>query len=49
MLLDRAAKWLLAVNGLFAVSVSLSSTFVNVYLWKVKPDYTMIGLFNLWQ
>ena len=49
MLLDRAAKWLLAVNALFAVSVALSSTFVNVYLWKVKQDYTMIGLFNLWQ
>jgi len=49
MFLDRAAKWLLAVNALFSVSVALSSTFVNVYLWKVKPDFTMIGLFNLWQ
>ncbi|OUM90754.1 MAG: hypothetical protein BAA01_07180 [Bacillus thermozeamaize] len=49
MFLDRSAKWLLTINASFAVSVALSSTFVNVYLWKVKSDYTMIGLFNLFQ
>ncbi len=49
MLLDRSAKRLLTINALFAVSVALSSTFVNVYLWKVKNDFTMIGLFNLLQ
>ncbi|WP_135548639.1 MFS transporter [Paenibacillus cymbidii] len=41
------AKLLLLVNGLFAVANALSGTFVNVYLWKVKSDYTMIASFAI--
>lgn len=46
-LLDRQAKLLLLISLLFALSTALSNTFVNVYLWRIKSDYTMIGLFNL--
>jgi YQGE family putative transporter len=45
--LDGQAKLLLLMNTLYLVSIGLSNTFVNVYLWKVKSDYAMIGLFNL--
>lgn len=45
--LDRQAWLLLLINGLFAVSTALSSTFVNVYLWKIKQDYAVIGWYNL--
>lgn len=45
--LSAQCKLLLLVNGLFATANALSGTFVNVYLWKVKNDYTMIALFNL--
>ncbi len=45
--LDRQAWLLLLVSGLFAISTSLSSTFVNVYLWKIKEDYGVIGWYNL--
>jgi YQGE family putative transporter len=47
--LDRQAWLLLAISGLFAVSTALSNTFVNVYLWKLKRDYGLIGWFNLLQ
>jgi MFS transporter, YQGE family, putative transporter len=47
--LDRQAWLLLAVSGLFAVSTALSNTFVNVYLWKLKRDFGLIGWFNLLQ
>ncbi|GAB7387688.1 MFS transporter [Bacillaceae bacterium] len=45
--LDSQAKLLLAMNALFLVSTALSNTFVNIYLWKLKQDYVMIGIFNL--
>lgn len=45
--LDRSAWLLLVISGLFAVSTALSNTFVNVYLWKIKEDYIMIGRYNL--
>ncbi|MFC0211466.1 MFS transporter [Paenibacillus chartarius] len=38
---------LLLLNGLFAAANALSGTFVGVYLWKVKSDFTMIGIFTL--
>ncbi|WP_127584109.1 MFS transporter [Paenibacillus koleovorans] len=43
--LNRQAWLLLLVNGLFAAANALSGTFVNVYLWKVKNDFAMIGWF----
>jgi YQGE family putative transporter len=43
---DARQEWLLlGVNGLFVGANALSSTFVNVYLWKLKNDLTMIGWF----
>ncbi|WP_407945752.1 MFS transporter [Paenibacillus puerhi] len=45
--LDGQSRLLLAVNGLFAAGNALSGTFVNVYLWKAKHDFTLIGWFTL--
>ncbi|MFC7441355.1 MFS transporter [Laceyella putida] len=45
--LDRSSWLLLLENGLFAVASSLSGMFVNVFLWKIKKDWTMISWFNL--
>ena len=43
------ALLLLAVNGLFVLASALSGTFLNVYLWKSRQDYLMIGWFTLAQ
>lgn len=45
--LDRPAWLLLVISGLYAVSTALSNTFVNVYLWKLKEDFAVIGYYNL--
>ncbi len=45
--LSRQAWWLLFISGLFALSVSLSNTFVNVYLWKVDRNFASIGRYNV--
>ncbi|QKG85114.1 MFS transporter [Kroppenstedtia pulmonis] len=45
--LDREAWKLLVISALFALSTALSSTFVNVYLWKLKRDLVLIGQYNL--
>jgi MFS transporter, YQGE family, putative transporter len=45
--LDRSAWLLLLENGLFSVATALSGTFVNVFLWKIKKDWSMISWFNL--
>ncbi|PTX58269.1 YQGE family putative transporter [Melghirimyces profundicolus] len=45
--MDRPAWLLLIISGLFAVSTAMSNTFVNVYLWKLKQDFAVIGRFNL--
>ncbi|MEC0238643.1 MFS transporter [Paenibacillus dokdonensis] len=47
--LDRQSQLLLAVNGLIVLAGALSGTFLNVYLWKSKQDYTMIGWFTVAQ
>ncbi|MCL6631543.1 MAG: MFS transporter [Alicyclobacillus herbarius] len=39
-------RWLLAISAVFALSVGLSNTFVNVYLWKVDHSYVPIGWYN---
>ncbi|SDW67571.1 MFS transporter, YQGE family, putative transporter [Marininema mesophilum] len=44
--LDRSAWLLLMISGLFAVSTALSNIFVNVYFWKIKNDFGIIGQFN---
>lgn len=45
--LDKQAILLLAVHALFAIANALSGTFVGVYLWKAKNDYTVLGWFTL--
>ncbi|BCG58360.1 MFS transporter [Paenibacillus sp. URB8-2] len=42
-------RLLLAVNGLFVLSGALAGTFLNVYLWKSRQDYIMIGWFTVAQ
>ncbi|MBT2288635.1 MFS transporter [Paenibacillus albidus] len=46
---QRQAALLLAVNGLFLLANALSGTFLNVYLWKSRQDYAMIGWFSIAQ
>ncbi|WP_409301699.1 MFS transporter [Peribacillus sp. SCS-155] len=38
---------LLMIGGLYSLSVSLSNTFVNVYLWKQSGKFLDIGVYNL--
>ena len=45
--LPAQAVLLLSVHALFAVANALSGTFVNVYLWKVGNDLSLIGWFQL--
>ncbi len=47
--LNKDAKLLLLISSLFTLANALSSTFVNVYLWKLKKDFLLIGWFNLYQ
>jgi YQGE family putative transporter len=45
--LDRQTKLLLVVNALFVTANALSGTFVNVYLWKMKQDISLIAWYSL--
>ncbi|WP_347549595.1 MFS transporter [Pseudalkalibacillus hwajinpoensis] len=38
---------LLSIGGLYALSIALSNTFVNVYLWKQSGEFADIGIYNL--
>ena len=38
---------LLMIGGLYSLSVALSNTFVNVYLWKHTENFFKIGIYNL--
>lgn len=38
---------LLLIGGLYSLGIFLSSTFVNIYLWKQSNSYTDIALYNL--
>jgi MFS transporter, YQGE family, putative transporter len=38
---------LLAIGGLYTLSVSLSNTFVNIYLWKQSKQFIDIAFYNL--
>ncbi|MFD1736562.1 MFS transporter [Bacillus salitolerans] len=39
--------FLLFIGGLYSLSIALSNTFVNVYLWKQSGEFSDIGLYNL--
>lgn len=45
--IGKQGRILLIVGTLFVAASALSNTLVNIYLWKVKNDYAMIGWFNL--
>ncbi|WP_174734114.1 MFS transporter [Mesobacillus harenae] len=45
--LTKDLSLLLFIGGLYSLSVALSNTFVNIYLWKQSGDYTHLGLYNL--
>ena len=38
---------LLLIGGLYSLSVALSNTFVNIYLWKQTGELLDLGLYNL--
>ncbi len=38
---------LLIIGGLYSLSIALSNTFVNVYLWKQSGKFFDLGIFNL--
>ncbi|RXI99441.1 MFS transporter [Anaerobacillus alkaliphilus] len=44
---NRDLGLLLVIGGLYALSIALSNTFVNVYLWKQSGEFTHIALYNL--
>lgn len=46
---QRQEVLLLAVNGLCSLANVLAGTFLNVYLWKSRQDFAMIGWFTIAQ
>ncbi|MCA1031753.1 MFS transporter [Bacillus timonensis] len=38
---------LLIIGGLYSLSIALSNTFVNVYLWKQSGEFSDLGIYNL--
>lgn len=45
--INRDLLLLLAIGGLYSLSIFLSNTFVNIFLWKQSEDYASIALYNL--
>lgn len=45
--LPRMAWWLLVVSGFFHLSISLSNTFVNIFVFKVDHSFAAIAWYNL--
>ncbi len=46
-LITKDFKLLLAIGAMYSLSVALSNTFVNVYIWKLTASYLQIGIYNL--
>lgn len=44
---NRDLILLLLIGGLYALSISLSNTFVNIYLWKQSGNFFDLGVYNL--
>lgn len=44
---NKEIVFLLLIGGLYALSIALSNTFVNVYLWKQSGNFIDIALYNL--
>src|SRR5690606_6947721 len=46
--LNRDLVLLLTIGGLYSISIFLSNTFVNIFLWKqAEGNYTTIALYHL--
>ncbi|MDR7237206.1 MFS transporter [Neobacillus drentensis] len=45
--LTKDLSLLLIIGGLYSLSIALSNTFVNIYLWKQTGKYSDIALYNL--
>jgi MFS transporter, YQGE family, putative transporter len=45
--LTKDLTLLLVIGGLYSLSVALSNTFVNIYLWKQTESYFDLALYNL--
>ncbi|GHH97008.1 MFS transporter [Neobacillus kokaensis] len=45
--LTKDLSLLLFIGGLYSLSVALSNTFVNIYLWKQTGKYSDLALYNL--
>ncbi|MEH6906525.1 MFS transporter [Neobacillus drentensis] len=45
--LTKDLSLLLMIGGLYSLSIALSNTFVNIYLWKQTGKYSDIALYNL--
>jgi len=44
---DHDFMLLLMIGGFYSLSIALSNTFVNVYLWKQSGELIDLGLYNL--
>ncbi|MGN7284973.1 MFS transporter [Shouchella rhizosphaerae] len=44
---SKDLKLLLVIGGLYALSVALSNTFVNIFLWKQSGKFMDLALYNL--
>lgn len=45
--LTKDLSLLLVIGGLYSLSIALSNTFVNIYLWKQSGAFIDLGLYNL--
>jgi MFS transporter, YQGE family, putative transporter len=45
--LTKDLTLLLLIGGTYSLSVALSNTFVNIYLWKQTGEYSDLALYNL--
>ncbi|MGG0716484.1 MFS transporter [Robertmurraya massiliosenegalensis] len=45
--LTRDLSILLMIGGLYSLSIALSNTFVNIYLWKQSGEFRDLGMYNL--
>ena len=47
IVLTRDLTLLLLIGGLYSLSIALSNTFVNIYLWKQSGEFIDLGIYNL--
>ncbi|MFD0048336.1 MFS transporter [Actinomycetes bacterium NPDC127524] len=47
MEINKDLRFLLLIGGLYSISVGLSNTFVNIFLWKQSGKFLDIGIYNL--